>query len=113
MGSYLFKRVMSHGGDSRFEQIRAKPSRFAFAFFAQAIWVSLIMMPALAVNAIPATALAALPRVTSTDVLGIGVWASGFAYEIIADYQKSTWVNQKRNKQHDEPFMTSGLFSKR
>ena len=114
VGSYLFQRVRSEGKDSRFDAIRHSPSRFATAFVGQAAWVSLCMMPILAVNSIPAAALsAALPRLLATDVLGLGLWVGGFAVEVAADRQKSRWVHARRAKEHDEEFMTRGLFGKR
>jgi steroid 5-alpha reductase family enzyme len=76
----------------------------------QAIWVSLMMMPVMALNAVPAAAFAAVPRLTVTDVLGIGIWTGGIALETAADVQKSRWVEGKKNKEHDEPFLRTGLF---
>ncbi len=119
MGSYLFKRVLSSGHDSRFEGIRDRPAAFAGAFAAQAAWVTLMLAPVIALNAIvPGTALAAGAAASSTgvrvtDVLGLGTWIVGFGFEAVADAQKSRWAREKRDKVHDEAFMTSGLFSVR
>ncbi|KAM3438715.1 hypothetical protein NHJ13734_004056 [Beauveria thailandica] len=112
LGSYLFSRVLGHGHDSRFDQIRDKPVRFAGVFLIQAIWVTVPMLPVLALAAVPAAAVAAaLPRLAATDVLGLSLWGLGFFFEAVADYQKSRWVKQKKLKLHDEDFLTSGLFS--
>ena len=73
--------------------------------------MSLMLMPVMAVNAVPAAAFAALPRVLATDVLGMGAWAAGWAFESIADAQKSEFIRGKKNKEHDEAFMKAGLFS--
>lgn len=119
MGSYLFKRVLSSGHDSRFEGIRDRPAAFAGAFAAQAAWVTLMLAPVIALNAVvPGTALAAGAAASSTgvrvtDVLGLGTWIVGFGFEAVADAQKSRWAREKRDKVHDEAFMTSGLFSVR
>lgn len=114
MGSYLFSRVLGHGHDSRFDKIRDKPVRFASVFLIQAVWVTIPMLPVLALGAVPAATLStALPRVLSTDVLGLSIWGMGFFFESVADYQKSQWAKQKKLKQHDEDFLTSGLFSVR
>lgn len=110
VGIYLFHRITQEGHDARFDKLRTQPLRFAFSFFMQAIWVSLMLMPVMAVNAVPAAALAAVPRVTVTDVLGIGVWAGGIALETAADIQKSRWVEGRRKKEHDEQFLKTGLF---
>ncbi|OAA50964.1 hypothetical protein BBO_00911 [Beauveria brongniartii RCEF 3172] len=113
LGSYLFSRVLGHGHDSRFDKIRDKPVRFASVFLIQAIWVTIPMLPVLALAAVPAaTVAAALPRrLAAPDVLGLSLWGMGFFFEAVADYQKSQWVKQKKLKLHDEDFLTSGLFS--
>ena len=115
VGSYLFKRVLDEGKDSRFDKIKQSPPKFAVAFFAQSMWVSLCLMPVLAINAAPPIALSATAlgsSILATDVLGLSIWAVGFLTEIIADKQKSQWVKEKREKLHDEEFLTKGLFSK-
>lgn len=111
LGYYLFDRITKDGHDPRFEKLRTQPLRFAVSFFLQAMWVSLMLMPVMALNAVPAAAWAAVPRLTVTDVLGIGVWAGGITMESVADAQKSKWVEGKRKKQHDEQFLSKGLFS--
>ncbi|GJN84122.1 hypothetical protein PLIIFM63780_007677 [Purpureocillium lilacinum] len=116
LGSYLFKRVLSSGHDSRFEGIRDRPAAFAGAFAAQAAWVTLMLAPVIALNAVvPGTALAAGAAASTgvrvTDMLGLGTWIVGFGFEAVADAQKSRWAREKRDKVHDEAFMTSGLFS--
>ncbi|EFZ02460.1 DUF1295 domain protein [Metarhizium robertsii] len=110
VGAYLFRRISQDGHDPRFDSLRTKPLRFASAFFMQAVWVSVMLMPVMAVNAVPAAAFAAVPRLAVTDVLGIGVWAGGIALETAADVQKSRWVEGRRKKEHDEQFLKTGLF---
>lgn len=113
MGSYLFQRVLSDGQDSRFDEIKRSPAKFAVAFTAQATWVSLCLLPVITLNAVPAAAFASIPAIQATDVLGLLVYAGGFAYEIIADRQKSKWAAEKKAKVHDEEFLTRGLWSRR
>ena len=80
----------------------------------QAAWVSLSLLPVLAVNSIPLATFSALPTaVTITDVLGLSLFAGGLAFEVVADRQKTKWLDQKNKKLHDEEFMTGGLRSKR
>ncbi|KAK4503136.1 hypothetical protein PRZ48_006563 [Zasmidium cellare] len=113
LGSFLFSRITADDGkDSRFDSIRSSPPKFFVAFFAQATWVSLCLMPVLAINSIPATTLAALPLVTITDILGILLYVGGLAFEATADQQKSQWVKEKKEKKHSEDFLTRGLWSK-
>lgn len=87
--------------------------KFASVFLIQAIWVMLPLMPVLALNAVPATTIAAgAPRLAASDVLGMSLWAVGFYFETMADLQKSRWRREKALKLHDEAFLTSGLFGK-
>ena len=54
LGSFLFARITSEDGkDSRFDNIRGSAPKFLGAFAAQATWVSLCLLPVLAVNSIP------------------------------------------------------------
>ncbi|ATY66029.1 membrane protein, putative [Cordyceps militaris] len=109
LGTYLFSRVLSSGHDSRFDKIRDKPLRFASVFLVQAVWVTIPMLPVVALAAVPAAALPA--GLAVTDVLGLSLWGVGMFFEAVADYQKSQWAKQKKRKEHDEDFLTSGLFS--
>lgn len=113
MGSFLFDRVLKEGKDSRFDEIKKSPSRFAVAWTGQATWVTLCLMPVIAINSIPPVVFAAMPALKLTDVLGLAMYVGGITFEVIADRQKSQWMHEKRTKQHDEQFMTRGLWSKR
>ncbi|KAF2153849.1 DUF1295-domain-containing protein [Myriangium duriaei CBS 260.36] len=113
LGSFLFSRITSDSGrDSRFDSIRGSPPKFLGAFFAQATWVSLCLLPVLAVNSLPATSLALLPALTATDLIGVLLYVGGITFEATADRQKSRWVQEKKEKKHDEDFLTRGLWSK-
>ncbi|KAI7550629.1 DUF1295-domain-containing protein [Hortaea werneckii] len=113
LGSFLFSRVTSEGGrDSRFDSIRGSPAKFGVAFFLQATWVSLCLMPVLAVNSIPSAALGALPFFTITDILGLLMYVGGITFEATADKQKSQWMQEKKEKRHNEDFLTRGLWGK-
>ena len=113
MGSYLFKRISADGSDSRFDSIRDSPPKFLGAFFAQATWVSLCLMPVLAVNSLPVSIFGSLPAAVGiTDAIGILLYLGGLSFEVVADRQKDTWVQEKKNKKHHEDFLTRGLWSK-
>ncbi|TVY94259.1 hypothetical protein LAWI1_G000347 [Lachnellula willkommii] len=106
LGTYLFQRVISDGKDSRFDEIKKSPPKFFGAFMVQATWVSLCLMPVLALNSIPHVALSALPLVGVTDIIGLLLFAGGLTFEVTADRQKNAWVQAKKNKEHDEDFLT-------
>lgn len=129
VGSYLFQRVLADGHDSRFDEIKKSPPQFFGAFMAQAAWVTfwyvqsiVIMpllvltcdstMPILALNSIPHKLLSTLPALGLTDILGISLFLGGLSFEIAADRQKNAWVQEKKEKKHDEDFLTRGLWSK-
>ncbi|KAL9635688.1 MAG: hypothetical protein Q9164_003302 [Protoblastenia rupestris] len=113
LGSYLFARISADGKDSRFDSIRQSPPKFLGAFFAQATWVSLCLMPVLAINSLPASLFASLPAaVTITDIIGLLLYVGGLSFEVAADRQKNAWVQEKKEKKHDEDFLTRGLWSK-
>ncbi|KAK5136064.1 hypothetical protein LTR08_004114 [Meristemomyces frigidus] len=113
LGSFLLSRITSEQGrDSRFDTIRFSPAKFLGAFFAQATWVSLCLLPVLALNSIPAPALAALPALALTDILGLLLFAGGITLEATADAQKSLWMKEKKEKRHSEDFLTRGLWSR-
>ncbi|KAI9806055.1 MAG: hypothetical protein M1833_004462 [Piccolia ochrophora] len=112
LGTYLFQRIMKEGNDSRFEGLRDSPPKFFGAFMAQATWVSLCLLPVLAINSVPLTLLASLPKLMPTDVLGLALFVGGFGFEVIADRQKNKWLQEKREKKHDEDFLTRGLWSR-
>ena len=113
VGTYLFSRISADGSDSRFDGIRNSPPKFLGAFFAQATWVSLCLMPVLAINSLPVSTFAALSgAVGITDIIGILLYLGGLSFEVTADRQKNAWVQEKKQKKHDEDFLTRGLWSK-
>ena len=69
-------------------------------------------MPVLALNSIPHVALSALPLIGVTDIIGPLLFAGGLTFEVTADRQKNAWVQAKKSKEHDEDFLTRGLWGK-
>ncbi|KAK9793156.1 hypothetical protein SCARD494_06628 [Seiridium cardinale] len=78
---------------------------------AQATWVSLRLMPVIAVNSVPPAVFAALPGLKITDFLGLALYLCGFAFDVTAGRQKSKWMHGKRTKQRDEEFLIKGPWS--
>lgn len=80
---------------------------------AQATWISLCLLPVLCLNSVPGYLITrALPMLTTTDAVGLSLFGSGLLFEIIADRQKNAWVAAKRAKEHDEDFLSSGLWAR-
>ncbi len=103
LGSFLFRRVRQAGRDGRFDEIKIDPLRFFMTWTLQGLWVLLTLACALAI-------------ITSTErkdlgwvgVAGIVIWVAGFAIEVIADQQKSTFKNDPDNAGR---FITTGLWA--
>lgn len=113
VGSFLFARISSDGHDSRFDGLRDSAPKFFGVWMIQAAWVSFCLMPVLALNSLPVSAFASLSTaVTLTDILGLLLYVGGITFEATADRQKSQWVQEKKEKKHDEDFLTRGLWSK-
>lgn len=108
LGSFLAQRALKAGGDSRFDEVKHNPGRFTFFWMAQATWVFLVGLPVYLCNTVPA---AIHPPLGLRDFAALGVFSASLVFEIIADRQKSRWRKQKDAKQHDEKFITSGLWS--
>lgn len=104
LGSFLFRRVMKHGKDDRFDELKPSFFRFLNTWTLQGLWVVL-------------TAAAAWIAITSATrvglngwaVAGVVVWAAGFGIEVVADRQKSRFKADPANK---GKFISTGLWSK-
>jgi steroid 5-alpha reductase family enzyme len=104
LGTFLFRRIQKAGKDDRFDEIKPSFVRFLNVWTIQALWVTF-------------TASAALIAITSMHrkeldlfaVLGALLWVFGFAFEIIADAQKSRFRENPANKGR---FIQTGLWSR-
>jgi len=101
LGTFLLRRIRSEGSDSRFDHIKPSAARFFVAWTLQGLWVFL-------------TASAALAAITTEsprtfgwrDVLGILIWGTGFAIEVIADFQKRRFRERNPGR-----FVHTGLWA--
>ena len=94
LGTFLFIRIHAMGGaDSRFEKIKVNPARFLVAWTLQGLWVVLTASAA-------HVAILAEQRapIGVFFYAGIAVWLLGFAWEAIADSQKSAFKKDPANK---------------
>ncbi|KAK1832059.1 hypothetical protein QBC39DRAFT_78851 [Podospora conica] len=114
LSTFLFLRVLQKGHDSRFDETKHKPVRFAVFWLAELVWVLMCSMPVLVVNSLHPAAFKAgmgVPGLLRTDVVGFALFGFGLAVEVVADWQKSVWYGRRVRKEHDERFMTGGLFA--
>ncbi len=103
LGSFLFRRVRRDGRDGRFDEIKVDPLRFFMTWTLQGLWVLLTVAAALAI-------ITSLERkdIGWVAIVGIVVWVAGFAIEVVADRQKSTF---KQNPANAGRFITTGLWA--
>jgi len=102
LGTFLFRRIMQDGEDTRFAKIKPDAMRFFFTWTLQGLWVLM-------------TASCALAGITSTqrvelglaDSIGLVFFVVGFLIEVVADHQKRVF----RAQQGSEGFITSGLWA--
>jgi steroid 5-alpha reductase family enzyme len=103
LGSFLFRRVRRDGRDGRFDRIKTDPLRFFMTWTLQGLWVLLTMACGLAI--ITSSRRESIEWVA---IVGIVVWAAGFAIEAVADQQKSAF---KRDPANAGRYITSGLWA--
>lgn len=103
LGSFLFRRIAADGKDVRFDKIKTHPLRFLVTWTMQGTWVALTAASALLII----TSSVRLP-IEGFAIVGFAMWVAGFAIEIIADNQKSTFRKDPANKGR---FITTGLWA--
>ncbi|CAH1788721.1 unnamed protein product [Owenia fusiformis] len=103
LGLFLFTRILKEGKDRRFNQIKQSPAMFLFAWTMQGAWIFLNLLPTLIHNSKEKD-----KPISTRDYVGWGLWTVGFLFEVIADYQKSSFRN---NPDNAGKFISSGLWS--
>ena len=104
LGSFLFTRIKKAGKDDRFDEIKPSFIRFLNVWTVQALWVTFTMAAALV--AITATTRKPLDVFA---LVGFLIWGFGFAFEVIADLQKSRF---RANPENKGQFIQTGLWSR-
>ncbi|KAG0363997.1 hypothetical protein BG005_000029 [Podila minutissima] len=106
LGSFLFERTLRHG-DKRFNKVKRKPGLFLVYWLVQGAWVALTALPVYLTNVIPAES---HPSLDLQDFLGLALWAGGFIFEVVANYQKRQW-RQQVGPDYKRSFISHGLWS--
>jgi steroid 5-alpha reductase family enzyme len=104
LGSYLFRRVMKHGKDDRFDELKPDFARFLNTWTLQGLWV--VLTAALAWVAITSDKKVGLD---GFFWVGLPVWALGITVETVADVQKTRFKADPANKGR---FINTGLWSR-
>ncbi|KAK9801995.1 hypothetical protein WJX73_007868 [Symbiochloris irregularis] len=103
LGSLLFYRVLKTGGDSRFKDIKDKPHKFFVAWFLQACWVFIVLLPVVILNGTQRNR-----GLWASDIIGgIFFWV-GWTCEATADFQKLMFKRDPANK---GKFINVGLWA--
>jgi len=103
LASFLFMRIHAAGEDRRFREIKQSFARFLLTWTLQGLWVAFSLAAALA--AITSTV---RKELDAFAVIGFLVWLFGFAFEVIADSQKSAFNANAANK---GKFINTGLWA--
>jgi steroid 5-alpha reductase family enzyme len=104
LGTFLFRRIHQAGKDDRFDSIKPSFARFLNAWTIQALWVVFTAAPVfIAITAQKREPLGVLA------IIGLAVWAIGFAIEVVADYQKTQFRRKEENK---GKFIQTGLWAR-
>ena len=103
LGAFLFLRIHKAGEDRRFRLIKLSPTQFFMTWTLQGMWVSLCSACAL-------TAIASDQGIIVNNwfYLGSFLFVFGLIIEIIADYQKTVFRKEPKNKDN---FIKTGLWA--
>tara|TARA_B110000116_G_C16775225_1_gene555410 strand:+ start:995 stop:1837 length:843 start_codon:yes stop_codon:yes gene_type:complete len=103
LGSFLFFRIKKDGEDKRFRSIKPSPTKFFMTWTLQGMWVSICSLCAI-------TGMSSDKGIVINNLfyLGLIIFILGFYIEVIADYQKTKFRNDPKNK---NSFVTSGLWA--
>jgi steroid 5-alpha reductase family enzyme len=104
LGTYLFRRIRKAGKDDRFDELKPSFIRFLIVWTIQALWVTFTMAAALV-----AITTSIRKGLDAFALIGFIIWVIGFAFEVIADSQKSRFAADPANK---GKFIQTGLWSK-
>ncbi len=104
LGTFLFQRIYRAGKDARFDEIKPSFIGFLNVWTLQGLWVTFTL----------SAALAAITTTTRKELglfalIGFLVWAFGFAFEMMADAQKSRFRADPENK---GKFIQTGLWAR-
>ena len=104
LGTFLFRRIQKAGKDDRFDELKPSFIRFLNVWTIQALWVTFTVAAALV-----AITTSVRKDLDAYAVVGFLIWVFGFAFEVIADSQKSRFAADPANK---GKFIQTGLWSK-
>lgn len=102
LSAYLLIRILTIKKDSRFDQMRHQPLKFAQFWLSQAMAVAIISLPAVSLMSNTQNL-----NFNLISFLGLVIYLIGLCIETIADWQKFTFKKQSKNK---DKWIGSGLW---
>ncbi len=102
LSSFLYLRIHRTGKDGRFDDLKTSPIRFLVPWTLQGLWIFLTLNVVIVVNSQSSSGI----PLGIWDLIGMTLWLSGFAIEVIADNQKS-----KFNIEGNKFWIDTGLWS--
>ena len=107
---YLLQRNSNKTEDYRYKQWREEWGKwFYLRSFLQVYVLQTVLMLVISLPIVLASSLNSSSVNWITAALGIGIWAIGFYWQTVGDYQKSRF---KKDQSNNGKLMTSGLWSK-
>ena len=104
LGSFLFMRIHKDKKDGRFDSIKTSFSQFFMTWTLQGMWVFICSSAALVAIANPTGVV-----INSLFFIGLTLFILGFAVEVIADNQKTSFRSIPENK---DQFINEGLWAR-
>jgi len=104
LGTFLFRRIQKAGKDARFDELKTSFIRFLSTWNLQGLWVTFTLAAALA-----AITSNIRKELSLFALIGTLIWVFGFAFEVIADSQKSRF---RANPENQGRFINTGLWSR-
>ena len=104
LGSFLFMRIHKDKKDGRFDSIKTSFSQFFMTWTLQGMWVFICSSAALVAIANPTGVV-----INSLFFIGLALFILGFAVEVIADNQKTSFRSIPENK---DQFINEGLWAR-
>ena len=94
LSGFLFLRIHHAGKDGRFDDLKTSPTRFVIPWTLQALWVFITMNVVIVINSQSGPS----PPLGAWDAIGLLLWVTGFAIEVIADRQKTQFNSIPENE---------------